>query len=299
MQTLIRFAILAMFLILMGSNAEAKVLLLTSFERASEERVVERSFRQRMRPARGQAATEIEVRHKATQWELYQALQDHTLEGVFWVSHGQSAPAAMGGMVVPKLLDHRGDNVAPIFALASPGLNFVGAIGCNLSSILEQSRVLDNLRRRSYVSSDARASATREIERAVRAFRALGPATTYQPPQTITGLERGHLRVLRFVPADADVSRLRALRVIVGERLVGLMPAPTPGAWAQYRVAIPPTVESLDVKLETGENPLATNLGAWGDVRVDSRDLGGTWEMFTGPEGEPLGVNHRLFFHAP
>lgn len=287
----------AIFLTIIGERSEAKVVLLTSFEKTREQKIVENSFRKNIKAKNGQNSVEVEIINQATQWELFQVLQDPTLEGIFWVSHGLTAPTPVpGSRILPKLLDYRGDNVAPVFSLASPRLNFLAIIGCNSAAILADIGVHEMVRGRSYVSTDRHASATSEIQKAINAFRTLPPQAT---PDEILRPRFGSLRITRSIPGDADPARLRSIRIVVGGQVVGVMAAPIPGTQREELFSVT-AGNGFEVKLESGENIQdPKGLGVWGDVSVDSRDIRGHWELFTDGEGNPLGVNQRLFLYHP
>ncbi len=273
-------------LLALTTFAEAKYVLMTSVAPGEEERI-ERAFR---RAARLRSGETLEVRHRATQWELQQSFQDPTVEAVFWFSHGLSAPRGGESLIRPKLLDHRGDDVAAAFALAPARLRFLAVVGCNSEEILEYHGVDTSLRGRSYVARARRANALSEVSRAWRSFRRNEPTRL---PEERPELSQGTLRVTRVVSSAADPKLQRALRVVVGGYTRGMLPPSGGTVFIEV-----PTGVALDVRIESGESLADLSvLGEMGQITVTSDEISGEWRQFSDALGNPLGVNLRVFRH--
>ena len=278
--------VLILFFVLLSSAvAEARIVVLTSFSKESEQRKVERKFRQRLDLRAGE---ELQIIHKADQWVLHQSLQDTTVHALFWISHGVSGrtnQTVEGATLLPKLIDYRGDNVAPIFNLIGPAIKFISIIGCNSAAILEHYDV-DVSGINHYIPVNRRVAAQRQIPRAISAFRSAD--LNLQRPSPVDVTFRGHVTVSREVRAAPEV---RSLRVYSGDQLLGLLPASS--STASFAVAAD---NNLKIKFETGQDPSVAQ-GEFGVLSVASPDISGEWRLFQNAQGVPFGVNHRLFIY--
>lgn len=276
---------LCLVLLFVSATAQARIVLLTSFENSREQMRAERVFRKafKQRPAEV-----VEVVHQADQWALYRVLKDLSVEGVFWISHGVSArsrQSVQGASLQPKLLDYRGDNVAPVFSLLSPAIKFVAVIGCDSANILEHYGVkLTGVT--TYIPAKRRVALERQVPRAVRAFRQAPLDQRVPEPEPLQVSAR--LKITRQVDENENV---RSLRVYVGDHLVGLVP--NSSGETEFTIEV---TNQLKVKLESGQQ-IADQQADFGKLTVTSADFPGRWTLFTNREGIPFGVNHRLFIY--
>lgn len=268
--------------------AHARVVLLTSFKKLSEETKAEKLFKKRF--PRDQLSS-LEIIHRANQWDLYQTLMNQEVSAVFWISHGVSAANAAnssgGAGILPKLLDLRGDNVAPVFSLIQPWLKFVAIIGCDSEKILEENNVqLGSLI--SYVPVNKRVALHLQVRRSINAYKNMPEieVQSYEPAQA-----QGNVLIQRDVEESDET---RSLRVIVGGKLIGLIP----GKSGEFMLPVPIGIESMKIKIESGQNA-ADAQAPIGNLDVTSPDLMGSWRIFSTPQGVPFGVNHRVFIYRP
>lgn len=268
--------------------AHARVVLLTSFHKTSEETKTEKIFKKRFPK---DELSKVEIIHKADQWALYQTLLNPEVKAVFWVSHGVSATrpidASGGAGILPKLLDYRGDNIAPVFGLIQPSLKFVSIIGCDSARILEENNVqLGSLV--SYVPVKKRVALHLQVRRSIKAYETM-PQIEAQLSEPL--LSQGHVLIQRDVEKSDET---RSLRVILGGKLIGLIPAQR----GEFLLPVPKGIGSLKIKIESGQNA-ADDQAPIGDLNVSSPDILGSWRIFANLQGIPFGVNHRVFTYRP
>lgn len=276
---------LLVLMLLVSTHVSARMVLVTSFRKTKEQSKVERLFRKKINLRAGE---QLQVIHKADQWALYSVLRDPTVTALFWISHGVSGRSNQtvdGATLLPKLLDHRGDNVAPIFNLMGDSIKFVAIVGCNSAAILNHYEV-DVTGIAHYIPVKRKVAVHLQVPRAVSAYRRANLSAP-RPAREIPAIQ-GHILVNRQVSENPDV---RSLRVYAGKKLVGLLPATSGNA--TFAV---PAGEALKVKIESGQDPTKKQ-GDFGTLEVMSPDLEGTWSLFQNAQGVPFGVNHRLFLH--
>lgn len=277
--------LLLLFALIFTSVAEAKIVLLTSFRKNKEQSKAERSFR---RALRIQVSEELEVIHKADQWTLYQALQNPEVHALFWISHGVSGrrnQTVEGATLLPKLLDYRGDNVAPVFSLIAPTIKFISIIGCNSAAILQHYGVnVSNVAH--YIPVERRVALQRQVPRSIRAYRATDLTREIPEPTPVESV--GTITISREV---TSVEGTRSMRVFIGDRLVGLMP--NSSSTHEFNA---PAGTNLKVKIESGQDPSVAQ-AEFGEFTISSSDITGQWTLFANAQGVPFGVNHRLYIY--
>lgn len=277
--------LIALVLFMSATQVSARMVLLTSFEKDKEQKQVESLFRKKIALRAGE---QLQVVHKTDQWTLFQTLQDPQVEAVFWLSHGVSGSADQtvdGATLLPKLLDYRGDNVAPVFARLGQQLKFIAIVGCNSAAILEHYRV-DVSSLAHYIPTKKKVALHLQVPKAVDAYR--GARLENGAPTLHISAVQGTIHVHRTV---TQATSNRSLRVYAGNHLLGLVPAYS----ADTTFAVPEDT-SLKIKLESGQDPTAEQ-GAFGEILIYSSTITGKWELFKNNAGDPFGVNHRLFVY--
>lgn len=253
--------------------------------KTKEQIKVEKIFRKKIKL---QPSEELIVLHKVDQWQLFQTLQDTTIDSIFWVSHGVSGKdnqTVEGATLLPKLLDFRGDNLAAVFNLMREHLKFISIIGCNSEKILDHYSV-DTSRIAHYIPVKRKVAAHIQIRKAIDEFRR-ADLTIQREPQA-EELIQGQIQITRNVEAN-QINR--SLRVYAGNKLLGLLPATS----SSVIFGVPENV-SLKIRLESGQDPSKTQ-AEFGHIEISSDDIRGRWDLFTSKDGLPFGVNHRLFIY--
>ena len=97
------------------------------------ERTVKSHFRQ--------SHFQIEIKHLATPKHLWDALQDHEVVGLIWLSHGRESGEISNGLSAPAVItDAFGNDVKNLFKRVSPRLKFLSLVTCQGQSLLEHLR---------------------------------------------------------------------------------------------------------------------------------------------------------------
>ncbi len=265
----------------------------------------------------GDRGFKIRAVHEADQYDLWSALQDPTVVGVIWVSHGAGASGTGGIGSEGALVDYQAFNVLPALQGIHPNLRFLGVVGCKsqdaLDAYLRNHGVYarnPNLVFRGFEDVvDARQGMHTIMPIALEALDAPAVVGGFQGACPV---ERGYgIRVQRTVSNgyedqnDLDASprrrRIPAMRVQIRDRVLHIFPPAWNGA-RQVRtvnVSLPEaTVSALELKFlsNVGENywrpdrPLEV-----GTLSIMAPWTGGLWEMFARPDGTPMGVTSHVY----
>jgi hypothetical protein len=126
---MIKFLVLCW--ILMGSAFAAhRIVILTSLNESKLENKISRYIERNLQ------AFEVELKHKATQDELYQAILSGP-DGLIWVSHGSAYQMEMGIGATPQILDYQKNDIAPLFQVLKPQTQFLSIISCFAEAALK------------------------------------------------------------------------------------------------------------------------------------------------------------------
>lgn len=250
---------------------------------------------------------EIEIIHEADQEILHRELMDGTNDGVFWVSHGSFTKMKKnndtGGLSVkPWIFDYRKDNVAEIFSLVHPNIQYLAIVGCNTKSILdyysygENSNLNQNLH--SFVAK-RKVAAQISLKKSIRKFKRLWKKNLLKKSPMPKAKESYVIDIERFIPTNAPEDKIRPLRVMNGNKLLGVVPKAKPGNYGKIIVGIPKispfAKHQLRLEFSTGESIYTDETDIhFGDIDVSSNDEF-SWDVFAKPNGQPFGVNSRIF----
>lgn len=235
------------------------------------------------------------VHHQADQELLYKYLNDPETHGVFWLSHGgflrSSSRTAL--KPAPMLFDFRGDNVAKTFKKIHPNVKFLSIIGCNSKQIMEG--IIPHREDLHYYIPGKRVTAVRGTKVATRVFRYFYHRTQVVKLDHDIN-ELGYpIKVTRTT--TSEFPEYRSLRVMVGNKLVSMLPKLKANSVAEYTLFVPfqQNYSRTDLKIvfDSGQNPFdSTDYIGQLEVAYDHQSL---WRLFSKPNGEPFGVNERIF----
>jgi hypothetical protein len=290
-------AFLTLLICLLSTIASARnIVLLTSLPESQHASAVrtESIFRRGIRSLGDKHRTV--VKHFADQEDLNRYLTDGQTLALFWVSHGGYVRSSTTTAVrpTPVLLDHRLDNVAPVFQLIDPRLKFLGVIGCNAADIVPRTGLATGAKTLSYFPS-RKIIPEAAVWRAIRKFRK-NYLWLISEPMVAPALPSKRIFTVTRKTNDGD-GAYRSLRVFVGGILVGVLPKQAPGTEVSYPVSIPAaaraTRRDLKVVFESGQGPLDGH-DSFGELRLTlgSRE---PWRLFARADGTPFGTNERIF----
>lgn len=280
-------------------------------------RVVESSLRMRMESSR----RIVSVIHSADQHDLWQALHDPSVTGVFWVSHaspGEGVPevpsASAGFRVPPVLADARGYDVGGVLDEIPPGVRFFAVIGCSSSSALDQ--VVR--RSRAAIRSGLQVWTMNRLARIPDDFWAAmdwaaqviadgasrGNVVGSVPPASGT-LPPWRMVVTRVPPRGAAGQPSPAVRVVTDQgHVLGVLPRsaevqsvsftlPRKVRWA----STPNLTVTAGDYLGVAPFPpqIRTSLDLLGEVAITDLDGRTQWRAFADEHGIPIGQTQVLF----
>lgn len=291
----------------MSSKTEhLNIVLLTSVEhkRFDIPKRLERRFYKGVNKIK-KLDTEVttKVIHGADQEDLYNALTDQKIDAVFWVSHASfiSSNSSSSSMSPQSMiLDINSDNVAPIFQVIHPNMKFIGIIGCNTQSILDEYLDEDqedsiskdsNLR---YISK-RRSIAQFALSRALRKFKKAikyNLLPTEKNKESTSGFD---IEVKRTMQSHIPHNEIRSIRVLSQGRVVGLIPKILPGESEIIKLKIPYNKDhNYKLELSTGQNIYTDSEKIhFGDLEVFNEK--NSWEVFAKRDGTPFGINTIVY----
>lgn len=251
----------------------------------------------------GFAEEDFSITQDADQYTLYNTLNDPQTQAVIWISHGatprltrkmkRQLNGGTGMSAQPELVDYRGDNVAPVFKNYSNNIRYVAVIGCNSREILDYvgSGLATDDSIEKYIPTK-KIIAQFAIRRVVKQLAQIEllDSTTAVPMEPV----QNALTITRSIPADADGELIRPLRVMIGNDLIGVLPALSPG---ESRTWILPVSDAniKQVKLESGQNIMtpAEKIN-FGDLKITLPNQS-VMKPFSKTDGTPFGLNFRLY----
>lgn len=285
-----------------ASAQPVRVLISISKDRISE-RFSNKVYHKLIR--NGFSEEDFSITQDADQHTLYQSLNDPQTQALIWISHGatprlsrkmkrQIANGAGNGMSAqPELVDYRGDNVAPVFKKYSKNIRYVAVVGCNSQEILDYvgSGIATDDAIEKYIPTKKIIAqfAIRKVIKQLSNIELLD-STTAEPMEPI----QNTISITRTIPSDADSDLIRPLRIMIGNELMGVLPALQAGETRTWQ--IPVSEDKIkQVKLETGQNimtdPTKINFG---DLKITLPDQT-SMKIFSKTDGTPFGLNFRLF----
>ncbi len=251
---------------------------------------------------RGFTSEDFLISENADQYTLFKTLQDPSTEALIWISHGatprltrkmkRQLSSTAGMSAQPELIDYRGDNVAALFQNYSKNIRYLAVIGCNSKAILDYTGSTLPESIESFIPTKkiiAQSAIKKAVQQLTHVDFAPSPLASSPAP-----LEREQISITRSIPESADVRLIRPLRILIGRKLVGVIPAIQPGETLTWNFPIPQG-EIKQVKVESGQNIMTpAEKVFFGDlqIRLPSQT---SLKLFAKTNGEPFGLNFRLY----
>jgi hypothetical protein len=271
---------------------------------------LEKQFRKRFH----NAGFEVVVKHNAEQMDLWYAMRNPRVSGLFWVSHaGASAKLAPGFATSDAVMDMYGHNVAPIFTKVLPNLKFLGIVGCESLPFLRRLRSNGSFSNNPGLNifgrnrkGDARFSMFLALLQSQWQLKATPIEVSHAPDNSTNtpNVPSIPIRVTREIPEDAAPEALTSLRVEINSKIYAAFPKGGPGQSQTQYIFVPlpkegePALKLSDLKLNMNS---ALNLKpggkppVLGSFKIDSTALKGVWKPFAKADGTPIGVTHFLY----
>jgi hypothetical protein len=261
---------LLFFLVTSSLMAAPRVVILTSVQETKIERKVSDYARKHL------PHFEIEIKHKATQNELYEAILS-VPDALIWLSHGSQSVTAGGIGAAPQILDHTKDNIAPIFQVVSPQTAFLSVVSC----FAEQSLTFQNVDKNKFNGSyfpRKKIVAMNGFKKAIKALKITDMRSRNNLPDTS---QRQTLRVTR-----QGGSRY-SLKVFNNKKFLGLI-----NSNQELQIA---TAILGNIRIEFPNSVESPNESMWGinTVELDDRSL----PLFSDKDGKPFGVQSRVYMN--
>jgi hypothetical protein len=289
-----------MFLMFIIGNAEAaRLVLLTSLPNkvslVNIHKKLEKTFRRYVDSKHYQ----LKIIHFADQGDIFRELNDKENEAVFWVSHGAyldlSSPSGSIG-ADQMILDYQYNNVAPIFSRVHQNLKYLSIISCHSEEVIAAyaKKIQFEKPLKTYLF-DKKIKAVKGLKMALTDFHQtdfshfnLGPKITSEKVLKIK-LTR---KTTKFNAPSARVFHHGLLLTVLPE-----LPAQQVGS---YELSIPIyddfLFSNLKIEINSGENFLEENMNM-GDFHLSHDQLPLRWKLFSKPNGEPFGVQSRIFLY--
>lgn len=230
--------------------------------------------------------------HKASVKHLYKYLNDPETMALFWIGHGgfKSTRGSQAIRPTPILSDHQKLNVAKAFQSVHPNIKFISIIGCNSFQILEG--VLNHRDDLGYYIPTKKVLATLALRKSFRIFKRHFFSNRYEYISDDIQKQGIPVTVTRTVPNDSS-----ALMIFAGKKLISLLPALKANE-SQSEIVYLPYKEGLKkyelkIVFATGQSAY-DNTDNFGEIKVNHQDLS-LWKLFSKANGEPFGVNERVF----
>jgi hypothetical protein len=259
--------------------------------------------------------------HEADQYDLWSTLQDPTVVGVVWVSHGAGAFSGAGVGSEGALVDYQAFNVLPALQGIHPNLRFLGVVGCKsqeaLEAYLRNHGVYQRNPKLVFQGFEGTIDARQGLHTLMpQAMEVLDQPSVKSGFRGACPVESGYgIRVRRQIShgyasqaeAETDLNsrpvrrRIPALRVQQRDQVLHIFPPAWNGA-LQERVVNIRASEALESAVElkfisnVGENywradrPLEV-----GTLFIQAPWSGGLWELFARPDGTPMGVSAHVY----
>ena len=231
---------------------------------------------------------------KADQEVIYRYLNDPETMALFWLSHGGfkrirgNSNSAI--KPTPILFDHNKDNVAKAFQKIHPNIKYISIIGCNSAQIL--AGTLEKRPDLGYYVPTKKVVATWAFRRAIRRFKKHFWNVKYNYLLEEVVQEGVKIKIERTVSQDS-----KSLKVLAGKQLIGILPKLKSSESQIFEYYIPYTenLSKRDLKIVLSSGQAATDAtNNFGDIVITSSDRH-MWKIFAKPNGEPFGVNERIF----
>lgn len=252
---------------------------------------------------------ELEIRHHANQYDLWQALHSPEVIALFWVSHSTSQKGLRLGVQSAKIVDFEGVDVKSVFQETGPTLRFLGVIGCHSREAIqnfmisnEGNPVYPSL---NWIAFDRKVEARRGLAKAIRASlpiletaKETKQTRDKSPPQPPSPYK---VRIERF-SIEGKPARYPSLRIEDWKgRVLGVFPEMGPHQISQtieIQFALNPISSPAEMQLiaTSGSTHLVPDQKVeLGDLVFTGCWMGAHWSVFSDANHIPIGVNTRVY----
>lgn len=237
----------------------------------------------------------IKIMHQVDQELLSQTLTDPNSHAVFWLSHGgaMTGQSGRGVQASAKLLDYQGDNVAKVFQRIHPNIKFVSILGCNSKLIMQA--LLPKREDTHYYIPQGKISAKRALKVSTRTFRYFYHRKSNQTIDAPIYSWGYQVQVRRKTASEFPV--YKSLQVFAGDKFLGVLPKMSPNSEESFSLYIPYqahySAKDLKIMFTTGQSAFDTK-NHFGELEIAYQEIF-PWRLFAKPNGEPFGVNVRIF----
>ncbi len=247
----------------------------------------------------------LDVRHFADQNDLWKALQDPNVAGVFWVSHaGASGSVNKFTSGFSDIIDQYGYDISPAFQGINDNIGFLGLIGCDSKKVFAQ-RSLSPIRADDnpikVTSFDATVDAIKGLKTAISEFKKFDKNKQLLNKQKICRRNFSYPVVVnRNIPLDEKDLRHPSVRIETSSgKVLGTFPKAFPGDTQSLTV-------HLDSESANDNFNFYVNAGNNAGLRNDEISIGdfefqagwegqATWRVLNNPQGKPMGITRHYY----
>lgn len=181
------------------------------------EAYLEKKFRQKFKDQ----GFDITVKHLANPSILWDALNDKSIIGIFWVSHSRKEKAISSNLIDPgQIVDAYGNDVKNFFRVTTSHLRFLSIIGCEAEMIIEKFKDDGHYNFRpllNFKMFSKKIEAKKGFKDALTASDGLFENSSFQD-ETEMAAEKHHFR---FIKKNAISGQL--LKIELGGNIIGLI----------------------------------------------------------------------------
>lgn len=243
----------------------------------------------------------LQVKHLANQYDVWQILRSPENAAVFIMAHGGLSVNAFDPTKAPSsiIVDRAGFNMTPVFQGINPNLKFLGLLGCYSSGLFDQiknsSLVVKSVEGK--ILAYDWVETLREMMKASLDTIGNSQLVSAQSCQKSKGYE---LKIVRKIPSSDINKAFPAVRVEVDKKVLAVFPPANPGDVSEHIVFIP----KAQVQLQKKNLRIILTTGANGGVTSDDLKLGefefyptwdnAEWLLQTDNNGVPIGVTQQV-----
>ncbi len=264
--------ILLIGFLLSSALAAPRIVILTSLNEIRLERKVTRYVEKNL------ADFDVELKHKATQDELYEAILSGP-DGLIWLSHGSEKQTLTGLGVSPQILDFHKDDISPLFQVLSSKTQFLSVVSCFAKEALDFQKVSTS-RLAGFYFPNKRTVAMNGFKKALTALK----KTNFQTIPLSTSKNQDQLSVIIKRKNGNSIS----LKVFNQQRFLGLI---KDGESIDFSVKD----VNKNLRFEYPRYSETPNDNDWGDL--DLLTERGGFHLFTDKQGRPFGSFSRVFLY--
>jgi hypothetical protein len=300
--------LIGLFLTLLLSAGQAKVLILTSLD-DEQNRPPLRSrswgLNQKLEKIAKKRLQEFdhEIHHHVTQHELFQHLKRSDITALIWVSHS-SAGIARGNsaMTTLQIFDYKNRNLAPLFYKLPDQLQFFGLVGCQGQVIYDtwvnDSRIeLHHPQNLNLFLEKKKVDARRSLKRAIKQLRSEnGLHSEFTEDEFDLDKDEDSTSVMNLTITRSSLNGpATSARLMFEDHLMALFPPLGPEQEQTIEIQINFSIENLaklKIILESGGGSRETE--QLGRLSITTSE-GGHWKLFTKPDGTPIGIGTHIY----